>query len=872
MLSLSTAAKTQGYEVEWTNSISSTTANIEAVEAIPHGDGGVIVVSNVRADDANTHVRVVRYGPTGNVIINVDIPAGAGIRDNARSAVLNGQELVIGGTTTTQGTSPGEDIFLTRMRVDTGSVTYRNTYDIVAGQRQRLTDMISLGTEVIFTGTSRSGAANFNTVVASVTRTSGAVVWSRVKDVADGNLEFPTNITSLGSDVYVGITSFADPTRAGAAVLSYTGTGTERWTFHTSEAFDTRAAKVLPLETHNKILLLEERANNVTATRELNTDGTQANVRTVNQANDAADAIEDRYVLAGFSALPDQGPLRFDQFETDAGTNSPQFLSRHQLPGALFKEVVYSSEALANGTPLRNIHSLLIDASRSSISAFLFGGNGHSLRLVETGIATAGAPLAVRGSGLFAAVTVQGDFLKFVSVKKIRQRAFASPDTLMTREAEVGGGSLIANDSGLDGATVRIVQPGSGSLTLRSNGTYSYTRSTVGLDRWVYEISGPAGTSQSTLDVAVQPGLLNLVVEPHPVTGGNPAVARIFFREAVVADMAVFFSHGPDPVIRAGASFVDTLLETSPVAQDTTILVRSDFGASRATLNVTVLAPRVKTVNIFQEVVFGGQPISGLLQLTGRAPTGGVTIEMTSNSAAAALPSSVRIGGGQLSSSLAGTTSVVAADTPVTFTARLNGSEVTDTVLVRTGTLAALTVNPSELVGGTEATGTVTLSGPPSSNRFINLSSNSSAITVPTSVTVPSGSATQDFLIRTSAVNADAVRLVTASANGVVRTASMKLRPRFAITNLALNPATVRGGGNSTGTVTLNQVALPGGSTVTLSDNSGSINTPPDVAVLQGNTSATFTVSTTPVTASAIRQITATIGTSTRTVSLTLTP
>jgi hypothetical protein len=67
------------------------------------------------------------------------------------------------------------------------------------------------------------------------------------------------------------------------------------------------------------------------------------------------------------------------------------------------------------------------------------------------------------------------------------------------------------------------------------------------------------------------------------------------------------------------------------------------------------------------------------------------------------------------------------------------------------------------------------------------------------------------------------------------------------VSSLVLNPSTVQGGSASTGTVTLNMAAPPGGLAVFFS-SSGASATPPDSLIVpEGQTSANFEVSTSPV-------------------------
>jgi hypothetical protein len=70
-----------------------------------------------------------------------------------------------------------------------------------------------------------------------------------------------------------------------------------------------------------------------------------------------------------------------------------------------------------------------------------------------------------------------------------------------------------------------------------------------------------------------------------------------------------------------------------------------------------------------------------------------------------------------------------------------------------------------------------------------------------------------------------------------------------ALASVSLNPAIVVGGSPATGTVTLNGPAPAGGAVVTLSSsNTQVVTVPPSVTVLAGNSTATFTVTTSTVT------------------------
>src|SRR5882762_382896 len=192
-------------------------------------------------------------------------------------------------------------------------------------------------------------------------------------------------------------------------------------------------------------------------------------------------------------------------------------------------------------------------------------------------------------------------------------------------------------------------------------------------------------------------------------------------------------------------------------------------------------------------------------------------------------------------------------------------------------TLSSVALNPMSVIGGSPSAGTVTLSGPaPSGGAAVSLSSdNTAAATVPASVTVAAGASSATFTVTTSSVTASTSVTISASYAGATKTASLSVAPQGSATlsAIALNPMSVTGGAQSTGTVTLSGPAPTGGAAVSLmSDNTAAATVPASVTVAAGASSATFTVSTSSVAASTPVTIPGSYGGGTKTASLTVTP
>jgi VCBS repeat-containing protein len=90
--------------------------------------------------------------------------------------------------------------------------------------------------------------------------------------------------------------------------------------------------------------------------------------------------------------------------------------------------------------------------------------------------------------------------------------------------------------------------------------------------------------------------------------------------------------------------------------------------------------------------------------------------------------------------------------------------------------LSSLSLTPSTVKGGTSSQGTVKLSGPaPSGGAVISLSDNSSAVGVPATVTVPSGSSTATFNVTTRRVYSAITVTITAAYKTVTKSATLRV-------------------------------------------------------------------------------------------------
>ena len=186
--------------------------------------------------------------------------------------------------------------------------------------------------------------------------------------------------------------------------------------------------------------------------------------------------------------------------------------------------------------------------------------------------------------------------------------------------------------------------------------------------------------------------------------------------------------------------------------------------------------------------------------------------------------------------------------------------------------VSKLSLSPASVVGGTSSTATVTLSAKAGSNgAVVTLSSSSSSATVESSVTVAAGKTSASFPVSTIPVPVNATVTIKAMAGSKSVSSTLTIKAPT-LSTLSVSPSSLIGGNSAIGTVTSSSIAPTGGLTVKLTSSVKTASTPASVIIPALATSATFTITTEPVTAKTAATLTAKLGTKSTTVTLTLTP
>ena len=301
--------------------------------------------------------------------------------------------------------------------------------------------------------------------------------------------------------------------------------------------------------------------------------------------------------------------------------------------------------------------------------------------------------------------------------------------------------------------------------------------------------------------------------------------------------------------VAEGSKTANFSFSTSAVSNTITATVSAKANGATVTDTIEVKVRPLGTLVASPSTLPG--KATGTLTLTLSSPTSTpLTVNVSSSNAAVVLASkTITIPKGQSSGILKFTTTLVGTDTTSTITCLSNGLEAKTDITVRSAKPSNVSLLPAVVLGGKGSVGTVTIdSAAPTSGLTVALSSSDSSAVVPSFVLVPSGKTSATFTITTSKVTSSKNVTITASANGVSKTATLGVRI-LTIASISFNPVSVEGGVKANALLTLTDVAPLGGMTVTLGSDKAGVTVPSTVLVPAGKSSVAF-VATTSVTGS----------------------
>jgi hypothetical protein len=268
--------------------------------------------------------------------------------------------------------------------------------------------------------------------------------------------------------------------------------------------------------------------------------------------------------------------------------------------------------------------------------------------------------------------------------------------------------------------------------------------------------------------------------------------------------------------------------------------------------------------------VAGGRVLNGTVTLADPAPAGGFVVNFVSSDAVFPVPASVTVPAGATSAIFPVATQYVSIDHSVTITASGPYADVQNsfTILVRPPRLWAVQISTPTVNSQGTVIGTAILTAPQPVDTLVTLnSSNSSALSVPATITILAGQRRGTFTATAGTVGSVTNVVVSGTMAGLTRNTTVSVQPEPAITSLILQDSVIKFGTSTTGTVGLAFPAGPGGVVVTLASTNPSVSVPASVTVPQGSTSAPFTATSMGMVATST-VISATVNDSVKTASL----
>jgi RHS repeat-associated protein len=369
------------------------------------------------------------------------------------------------------------------------------------------------------------------------------------------------------------------------------------------------------------------------------------------------------------------------------------------------------------------------------------------------------------------------------------------------------------------------------------------------------------GVSRQVVITVVPPPITGVTMTPPAVEGGGQVSAVVTLQSGAAAGTQITFSSSnpavpapPTATMSAGATTVQSSVTTAAVTSTQTSVVTATLAPTSATASVTVNPPSATLQSVTMPAsVIGSNTVTGTVTLTGAAPGGGIDVEL-SNFESGLVPPYVHVAAGTTQATFPIATELVATTETRSFNARFGGTVIAKTlqVLPPDGVIDLMLDEPGTLsmegerrVGGSLMAMWLTVT--PGSNTTATPTVTSSQYVFQFDEEQWPDPTWQRWIGRPAlSVTQPTDVMVTAEYDGMVDRQRVVLLPSASTVSLeSVGVDAVIGGSSATGAVALSDVAPAGGITVTLTGSRAGLATvPASVTVPAGETSATFTVTT----------------------------
>jgi len=396
----------------------------------------------------------------------------------------------------------------------------------------------------------------------------------------------------------------------------------------------------------------------------------------------------------------------------------------------------------------------------------------------------------------------------------------------------------------------------------------AYSRTNSGGNGFITDLSMVADTVSS------------FSVNPTAVIGGNSTTATLAISSvagpygqtvAIDAGGNAGVTGPSSATVPFGNSSVTFSVTTTYVSSQTVATITATLGSSSMSASLTIDPATITGVSMSPTAVIGGTSSTGTITLNTHAgPTGdAVTINAPSP---ASVTSPVTVPAGTSTTTFTVNTSAVSVANLVIISCTQNSTTKQATLTVNPATLTNFTLASGSVVGGTNASGTITLgsaAGPSGDTATLSTTPSSPAVTPPASAIVASGTTTKTFSIPTAAVATSTTVAVKATWNGVTLSQNLTVTPP-AVSAFSVSPTAIYAGQTSTGTLTLSGTSA--GDSVSMTRSAVGATSPVTVTVPSGMTSTTFTLTGSAVATTTNVVFTATFNSTNKQATLTVYP
>jgi hypothetical protein len=199
------------------------------------------------------------------------------------------------------------------------------------------------------------------------------------------------------------------------------------------------------------------------------------------------------------------------------------------------------------------------------------------------------------------------------------------------------------------------------------------------------------------------------------------------------------------------------------------VSITATAGALTKSKSITVNPAALLSLKLQVSSMTGGAVQQGTVLLTGAAPSGGLSIALSSTNPAIHVPAEIFIPAGGRSGVFAIQAAVVAIKSSGLMVAQVGTLKKSTSLSVILPVISSIVASRGTVIGGDVIDVTVHITGPaPTGGTSVSLTSGNVALTVPTTVVVPAGQTSVVF---------------TASSKPVSKTTSVKVSGKVALTS-----------------------------------------------------------------------------------------